>query len=198
MEYGLIKISETKETFIENLLISLAGYKPQTSSFPGYQFQVQDSLKDVLCFLAEEDDEFKCLFERQLFRVYVCGEEDIDEVLVVGDSLKGWGKAFLKENQLSDFVLSVHISSSCKETNEWGLIGIAAPGWVLLFEEDLDYPVKDYLNDSIKVGYIPADESFLDSVGPSLNTNALFLSLLELILQNLPGRKNGNGYEPMN
>ena len=195
MEYGLIKISETKETFIENLLISLAGYTPQASSFSGYQFKVHDSLKDVLCFLDAEDDEFKCILERQLFRVYACAEEDVDEVLVVGDSLKGWGKVFVKENQLSDSVLSVHISSSCNEEIEWGLIGIAAPGWVLLFEEDLDYAVKDYLNDTIKVGYIPADESFLDSVGPSLNSNVMLQSLFELILQNLPRRKNRNDYE---
>lgn len=194
MEYGFIKISENRDRIIEHLLISLGSYKTETNPFSGYQCEVNGSLKKMLSFISLEEDECSFFSERQLFRVYACVEEQVEEVLVVGDSLRGWGKSFLKNNPFREDVLSVRISSSYQEESEWGLIGIAAPGWVLLFEEDLDCAVRDRLNDNIEVGYIPADESFLDSAEPSLTTSALCQALLELILQNLPHKLNKNEF----
>lgn len=190
MEFAVIRLSGNRESVIEEILFSLAAYTPGENVFCGYQCEVKGSLKDLLCFLSEEEDEISSPSDRQIFRVYAGAEEYNNEVLIVSSSLRGWGKVFFREKSTENSILSMHISATFPENTEWGLIGIAAPSWVLLFEENTDNPVKDILNDDLKVAYLPADEIFLDLVHPSISTEEFYLILFKLILENLPLRSS--------
>lgn len=188
MEYGLIRIVQPKETFVEDVLISLACYKPDYGPVCGYQCEVKGPLRDILCFISEEVDGEKHRTGKQLFRVYAYFEGDVNEVLVVGDSLRSWGKSFFRQKSLEDFILSMHITPSYPSDTKWDLMGAAAPGWVLLFEENLENAVNDILDNGLKVAYVSADKSFFETVGPDLSDDETLLSILDLILKNLPRR----------
>lgn len=190
MEFAVIRLSGNRESVIEDILFSLAAYTPGENAVYGYQCEVKGPLKDLLCFLSEEENEIGSSSERQIFRIYAGAEEYNNEVLIVGSSLRGWGKVFFRKRTPENSILSMHISSTFPENTEWGLVGIAAPSWVLLFEENTDNPVKDILNEDLRIAYLPADEIFLDLVHPSISTEEFYLMLFLLMLENLPLRSS--------
>jgi len=197
VEYGLIRIAQPQENFIEEILISLASYRPDRGPVCGYQCEVKGPLRDILCFISEERVGQDCSSGAQFFRLYAHTGDDVNEVLVAGDALKDWGSSFFRQQSLKDSILSMHITPSCPLDMDWGLIGAAAPGWVLLFEGNLDYAVNDRLNANLKVAYVSADETFFDRIGPELTTGESLLSIVKLILENLPKRIK-NGEKPLN
>ena len=189
MEYGLIDFSGTRETILEEILLSLARYEA-TCPASGYSFTVEGYLKETLSYLdiheTDTDEKGKC----PLYRVYTEVVDAPGQVLVVGDSLRDWGNKAVISPPLKDLITYIYISSKFSKDLEWGLIGIATPGWVLLFDEDSVYLNRSEISRNVKVVYCPSDELFLDRLSPEVDTHISLEMIMRMLLENVPPRQD--------
>ena len=104
----------------------------------------------------------------------LCGEE-LEEALA---SLRerGEGDPPLKESSLDP------------SERSWGIIGLALPGWVILFSEDVEEACQDVFDGGFSVAYLPvgADSSLVD---PFLPTKEAWRRLFAMVLRSLPHRR---------
>lgn len=192
MEYALIHFSGEKEILLEELLLSLARHE-SSSPASGYSFTVEGYLKETLSYFELQGAEFEEKKGFPIFRVYSEVREQPEQALVAGDSLRSWGDHILRNQPLRGLISYIYISSSFPTEVEWGLVGIATPGWVLLFDEDSEYVNRAAISEDVKVIYCPSDEVFLDRFSPDVETLPSLEITLKMILENVPPRsEKGN------
>ncbi|HPI97123.1 MAG TPA: hypothetical protein PLV56_00150 [Synergistales bacterium] len=187
MEYALIHFSGEKEILLEELLLSLARHE-SSSPASGYSFSVEGYLKETLSYFELQGQELDTPGAFPIFRVYSEVREEPEKALVAGDSLRNWGDHILRNQPLRGLISYIYISSSFPPDVDWGLIGIATPGWVLLFDEDSEYVNRAAISDDVKVIYCPSDENFLDRFSPDVETLPSLEMTLKMILENVPPR----------
>lgn len=189
MEYGMLRFAPEDSCIVEDLLIVLARFFP-ARPVKGYSVDVADSLRGGLSFI-ESDGDTASLGKGLLLslaRVYVSMDEDGGSVLIAADSMEErarWISAQWKSRSKKNF--NGVISTSYQE-NGWHLVGIAAPGWVTLFDDEAENAEQDWLEPDLRVAYLPYDDEALKFLSPE-KTSAEALSLLaEYLLFCLPQR----------
>lgn len=192
MEYGMIAFLADETDVVEDVLLILSGFFPERR-IKGYPVDVADSLRRGLSFFeeAEEGKEGGKDIRLPLSRVYVSMEEEGGTVLIAADSMKEraeWISRKWKNPSGKNFNGS--ISGSCPK-GEWSLVGLAAPGWMLLFDDGVSAAEQDYLNPEVRVAYLPADEKILQFLSPERSTGEVLSLILEYVLSSLPFSREG-------
>jgi len=194
MEYGMIRFTPEDSYVVEDILIVLSRFFP-ARPVKGYSVEVADSLRGGLSFL-EGDGDTDSLGKGLLLslaRVYVSMDEEGGSVLIAADSMEErarWISSQWKSRSGENFNGVIHHTY---QGNGWSLVGIATPGWMVLFDDETENAEQDWLEADLRVAYLPPDDEVLEFLSPE-KTSAEVLSLLaEYLLFCLPSREESPG-----
>ena len=192
MEYGLIRFASEDSYVVEDILIVLSRFLP-VRPMKGYAVEVADSLRGGLSFI-DGDDGAAFSGEGPLFslsRVYVNMDDAGGSVLIAAESM----------NERARWISSEWKPRSGKNFNgvilhaypqgQWNLVGITAPGWMVLFDETAEEAEQDWLDMDVHVAYLPPEERVLDSLSPDRSSAEVISLLMEYLLSCLPMRDSG-------
>ncbi len=126
--------------------------------------------------------------DRHLFRLYAFLTEETNLALMMGHELdKNTGRvlsAFPATTGLADRPLT---GDTIYLERDWGLIGMAIAGWVILFSDSVTLASRMSLHqEGVNVAFIPARETWLEQVGPEVTEKAILSRLLPFIFEALP------------
>ena len=190
MEYGMIPFPADKTDIVEDILLELARFTPPPSSI-GYPVDVSDSLRAGLSFM-EDPDGVNGLLTGPLLpltRVYVSMKDGEGNILVAADSM---AERIRWISSRGGAIARKHFSGGVLKycpVKDWSLVGITAPGWMLLFDEDSLTAEQDALDSDIHVAYLPAGESIINFLSPDRSTAETLSLLTEYLLSCLPFRE---------
>jgi len=190
MEYGMIPFPADKTDIVEDILLELARFTPPPSSI-GYPVDVSDSLRAGLSFM-EDPDGVNGLLTGPLLpltRVYVSMKDGEGNILVAADSM---AERIRWISSRGGAIARRHFSGGVLKycpVKDWSLVGITAPGWMLLFDEDSLTAEQDALDSDIHVAYLPAGESVIGFLSPDRSTAETLSLLTEYLLSCLPFRE---------
>jgi hypothetical protein len=187
MQYGLILFETDEETIFENLLLTLSSYQPSATKIPGYTVSVADSLKGALDYIGDEKSAAGLFTASLITRVYASYVYERPAVLIAADTMEGRAR-WITERWRSKTGRNYNgmILSSYPKGIDWDLIGIATPGWVLLFDEEMDYAAKDIIDDSLRVAYLPGAQTLTERLQPDVPSPDALVMLLDVLLDSLP------------
>lgn len=182
MEWKIFDIDGDSEAFFQWLLLSLAEpFLEPLPDGPGYARTVGDDLLPALRFLDAAADPPL----RGPLRLYASLGGNSPVALLCGEELEE-ALASLRERGEGDPPLKE--SSLDPSERSWGIIGLALPGWVILFSEDVEEACQDVFDGGFSVAYLPvgADSSLVD---PFLPTKEAWRRLFAMVLRSLPHRR---------
>ncbi len=188
MEYALISFSGSRELFLRNIIISLAQFRLKDDSASGYPVNVGEGLKETLVYIPSDQDHPGKCSGISLLRIYAPLIGDRNSIFIAGEKLQQWVKMFAFSDAIDSSLTFIHISSECPSDRDWGLVSIILPGWVLLFDEDIDHIYRDSLDQNTRVAYCPADEEDLETISPDLQVKDVVNMVIPMILKYLPWR----------
>ncbi|MGI6784206.1 MAG: hypothetical protein ACOX5A_08260 [Aminivibrio sp.] len=190
VEYGLIRFGSGEDSLVEDVMTALSRFVPPRPA-RGYTVEVADSLKGGLSFIEDEKQaggpSSGALLP--LSRVYVSLDDDGGLLLVAADAMEeraGWISRHITSHPGKFFNGVIGASYPGRE---WTLVGITAPGWMILFDEDLPLAARDHFDDDVKVAYLPAEERAFDYLTPDRTTAEALSFLAEYLLSCLPLRE---------
>ncbi len=191
MEYGLIHFASEDAYVVEDILMVLSRFFP-ARPVKGYSVEVADSLRGGLSFI-DGDDGVDYSHKNSLFslsRVYVSMDETGGSVLIVADSMEErarWISTQWKSRSGKNFNGVIHHSYP---EDAWSLVGLAAPGWMMLFDDETEGAEQDWLDADLHVAYLPVDERVLDFLSPDRSSAEVLSLLTEYLLSCLPARSD--------
>lgn len=187
MQYGLILFETDEETIFENLLLTLSSYQPSVTKVPGYPVSVVDSLKGTLDYIGDEKSAVGLFTASLITRVYASYVYERPAVLIAADTMEGRARWITERwRSRSGRNYNGMILSSYPKGIDWDLIGIATPGWVLLFDENTDSAAKDIIDDSLHVAYLPGSQALAKRLQPDVSSPDALVMLLDVLLDSLP------------
>lgn len=183
MDFLLLPLREGRvEEDLHDLLLRVAEEGKGEAPLVGYSTEVAPSLRDTLAFLEEDPWGDRGLVPCWV-RLYAAFSDEGDQALLVGEGLRrrssdlptgSWGRE----------------TPASRGKAPWGLIGMASPGWVLLFDETLEYPVQEPLNERVRTAFLPLDAQDGGLLGPSQDTRIVQGALIRALLESLPDRED--------
>ena len=189
MEYGMIRFTSEDSSVVEDILIVLSRFYP-SRPVKGYSVDVEDSLRGGLSFIegdGDTDSSLKGLLF-SLSRVYVSMDDAGGSVLIAADSMEErarWISSQWKSRSGKSFNGIIHHTYP---GNIWNLVGIAAPGWMVLFDDETEGAEQEWLDDDLRVAYLPPDDDVLESLSPDSSSTDVLSLLAEYLLTCLPSR----------
>ena len=183
MEWKTFDVDGDSEGFFQWILLSLAEtlYEGPAQG-PGYARTVSDGLISGLRFL--ETTVGPSLWGP--LRLYASLGESPPLALLCGEAMER-PLASLRERIEAPYrLIERDLDLS---TRSWALIGLALPGWVILFSEDVEEACQDAVEGAFSVVYLPAreiDDALLD---PLLSTAQAWHHLFTMTLRSLPHRE---------
>ena len=183
MDYLLLPLREGRtEEDLHDLLLKVAEDGQDQPPLAGYPVEVAPNLRDTLAFL--EGFPLEAPDSPSLWvRLYAAFSDEGDQALLVGEGLAR-RRADLPPGKWGESVPAPRGRAS------WGLIGMAVPGWVLLFDESLEYPVQEPLNERVRTAFLPLDAQDGALFGPSQDTRIVQGTLLRALFEALPDRED--------
>ena len=194
MEYGMIRFTSEDSYVVEDILIVLSRFFP-ARPVKGYSVEVADSLRGGLSFIDGEDDADtlgKGLL-LSLARVYVSMDETGGTVLIAADSMEErarWISTQWKSRSGKNYNGVIHHTYP---GNDWSLVGIAAPGWMVLFDDETENAEQDWLEADLRVAYLPPDDEVLAFLTHEKSSADVLSLLAEYLLFCLPAREELSG-----
>lgn len=190
VEYGLIHFSSEENYVVEDVLMVLARYVPPRP-VKGYSVDVADSLRGGLSFMEGDNalERFDGGSFLPLSRVYVSLNDEGGILLIAADAMKEraqWISSRWTPRLGKNFNGVIHHTYPGKE---WNLVGITAPGWMLLFDDEVREAKQDVLDSEVHVAYLPAEERILGFLSPDRSTAETVSFLTEYLLSCLPFRE---------
>lgn len=191
MEYGMIRFTPEDSYVVEDILLMLSRFYP-ARPVKGYSVDVADSLRGGLSFI-EGDDESEAYCKGLLLslaRVYVSMDDAGGAVLIAADSMEErarWISSQWKSRSGKTFNGVIHHTYP---GNGWSLVGIAAPGWMVLFDDETEGAEQDWLEADLRVAYLPADDEVLAFLSPDRRSTDVLSLLAEYLLTCLPARND--------
>lgn len=122
-----------------------------------------------------------------LFRLYAFLTEDETLALLLG----GKAEEIARKTQAT-FPLSTNLEERVLEDGkaylqrDWELIGLALPGWVILFSDDVETACQDIVEGEIRAAFLPAKNEWLNRVNPEVEDKTLYPLILNFFLDALP------------
>jgi hypothetical protein len=143
----------------------------------GYETHVGPFLMDTLSFF---DDPIPSA--SGWVRLYASFSEERGTALMVGEGLDGLSRDLPPGEW--------HSSPPSPPGLSWGLIGMADRGWIVLFDDSIDEPMKERLDEDIMVAYMPL--SVLDGVqlDPQVPPSRVQDLMVRWFLAYLPDRED--------
>ena len=194
MEYGMIRFTPDDSYVVEDILIVLSRFFP-AHPVKGYSVEVADSLRGGLSFI-EGDGDTDALGKGLLLsltRVYVSMDEEGGSVLIAAESMEErarWISEQWKSRSGKNFNGVIHHTYP---GNGWSLVGIAAPGWMVLFDDETENAEQDWLEADLHVAYLPPDDEVLEFLTPEKTSVEVLSLLAEYLLFCLPSREETPG-----
>lgn len=191
MEYGLIRFGPGEDSLVEDVMTALSGFAP-SRQVKGYSVDVADSLKGGLSYIGDESGGSVPVRGSllPLSRVYVSLDGGGGLILVAADSMSE--RAAWISRRIGSFP-GKSFSGAISTTypgRDWTLVGITAPGWMILFDEGTPGAGQDDFDDEIRVAYLPAEEDALAFLSPDKSTAEALSFLAEYLLSCLPPRED--------
>lgn len=189
----IFQITEDPDETLRWILMEAARKKGTGSSIPvGYQKTLNDELSRFIPLLPglEEGRHVEPL---PLFRLYAFISDDETLALLHGEN----ATEMAQKVQVA-FPRSIHSAERALTDGkaylerDWGLIGLALPGWVILFSDDVKTTCQDAVEGDTRAAFLPAIEEWLNRIGPEIEDEELLSLLLGFFLNSLPERERGN------
>lgn len=190
MEYGIIRFGAGEDYVVEDVLTALAQFYP-ANPVKGYAVEVADHLRGGLSFIegAAEGSGLAGKSVLPLSRIYVSFEGAGGFLLIAADSMEDRA-SWIGSRMI--FRTGKNFSGVIQNTlpkKEWTLVGVTAPGWMILFDEDAPEAEQDVLDLELRVAYLPAEERLFHFLSPDKTSAEALSFLTEYLLSSLPQRE---------
>lgn len=166
---------DSLEEKLHGLLEHIAGHKRVEVPLVGYETQVGPSLRDVLPFFGDVPSSGD-----GWVRLYGSFGDQTGFAMMVGNCLRG----------LNLPMGSWYSSPPDPPGGPWGLIGMADQGWIVLFDDTIQEPMKERLSDSVMVAYIPLEVLEGNPIEPHMESEEVQRITLRWLLSYLPDRED--------
>lgn len=190
MEYGVIRFGEGEDYVVEDVLTALARFYP-AGPVKGYAVEVEDHLRGGLSFM-EGTDEGSGMTGRSVLpvsRIYVSFESAGGFLLIAADSMEERARWISSRMIFRTGKNFSGVIQNVLPDKDWILVGVTAPGWMILFDEDAPEAEQDFLDLELKVAYLPAEERLFDFLSPDRTSAEALSFLAEYLLTLLPRRE---------
>ncbi|MCX7828611.1 MAG: hypothetical protein N2315_05295 [Thermanaerothrix sp.] len=166
---------DSLEEKLHGLLERIAVHKRLELPLVGYETQVGPSLRDVLPFFGDVPSSGD-----GWVRLYGSFSDQGSLAMMVGRSLKGFNLP----------MGAWYTSPPGPPGGSWGLIGMADQGWIVLFDDSIQEPMKERLSDSIMVAYLPFEILEGNPIEPHMESETVQRIMLRWLLAYLPDRED--------
>ena len=187
MQRVLFSLPDEAESFLQTVLISSARFIPSSHPRRGFHHEVGDSLQGGLAFL----EQHLPTEETYLMRLYASFQKDKALGCLVADGAEElfcWLQRHwvLQEGTLGPLL---RFPGSWKN-RDWGLVGIAYTGGIVLFDDDQEEPYRQDLDEGVVASYLPLGEEADVSFSPEAPTEVCLLALTKPLLGLLPEQED--------
>lgn len=183
MDYVLFNApEETADDLAERVLAVIASAVVDES--PGFSTSVDPSLMSGLNFLASRREVLTENGNLCLVRLYEAGDPLGSRILIAGERLSLLLPGFVEVLRTVGLNAPKQEPSGLSPTDEgWSLLGMAFPGWILLFDPEAESVEKSGYDGNVTVLTLPAPTGcLLESLSPSESTAAAMGLLIRHIL----------------
>lgn len=191
--YRIFKITEDPDETLRWILLEASRKNEASNVIPiGYKRRVdRDLFRFTSLFPGVKGKESsEPLF---LFRLYAFITDDETLALLLCDKVNE-----IAQKVQSAFPLTINMGERALADDkaylerEWELIGLALPGWIILFSDDVKTACQDLVEEGIQAAFLPARDEWLNRVGPEIEDRELHPFLLKFLLDSLPERPPGH------
>jgi hypothetical protein len=183
MDYVLFNVpEETTDDLAERILGVIASVAVE--ELPGFETSVEPSLLPGLSFLETRRDVLDEHGNLCLVRLYEAANNRGSRLLIAGDKLSLIVPGVVEVLRSGGVKTQEHGPRGILPTDEgWSLVGMAFPGWILLFDpEGVSVEKAEYKGD-VTVMTLPATSGcVLESLSPTESTPAAMGILIRHIL----------------
>jgi len=181
VEQVLFRLEESsQEETLQRILVELATPTSVEGASLGYSTSVSPSLMGALSYLEEG---VAARGGYPFARLYASFRDDGAFGLLAGEGSRQAFLAIRRKIALGQGEIPP------PDSLPFGVIGMALPGWVLLFDEDLEGPVRDELGPDVSAAYLPLGAEDLAELGPERDDAEILGRLLRAALEGLPDRE---------
>lgn len=186
----ILEITQDPDETLRWILLEAARKFGTSDSLPvGYQKTLTEDLSRFIPFLPGVGNGAN-IQPFPLFRLYAFISEEETLALIRGEDA---GK--IAERSQTTFPHSVRsaeralLDGKAYLERDWGLIGLALPGWVILFSEDVKTTCQDLVEGETRAAFIPAVDEWINQITPEVENGELLSLLLGFFLHSLPNRE---------
>jgi len=183
MDYVLFNVpEETTDDLAERILSVIASVAVEEP--PGFETSVEPSLLPGLGFLESRRDMLGEHGNLCLVRLYEAADNEGSRLLIAGDRLSLILPGVVEILRSGGVNTQEQGSRGILPTEEgWSLLGMAFPGWILLFDPEGDSIEKVEYDGAVTVMTLPAPSGcVLESLSPTESTPAAMGILIRHLL----------------
>ena len=183
MDYVLFNVpEEAADDLAERLLGVIASVAADES--PGFSTSVDTSLLTGLNFLESHRQGMAENIPFCLVRLYEAGDPLGSRILIAGEGLSFILPGIVEVLRKVGLNAQKQFPSGLPPADEgWSLLGMAFPGWILLFDPEAESVEKSDYDGNVTVMTLPAPPGcFLESLSPSESTVAAMGLLIRHLL----------------
>lgn len=191
MDYILFNVPEPEaDDLAERILGVIASIPGEVS--PGFETSVAPSLLSGLSFLESRRDSFEENGNLCLVRLYEAGDPAGSRLLIAGEMLSLIVPGVVETLRSKGVRTQKHGPAGMLPSDEgWSLLGMAFPGWILLFDPEGESFETSQFDGNVTVMTLPAPPGcILESLSPSESTPAAMGILIRHILSMLASEEN--------
>jgi len=183
MDYVLFNVpEETTDDLAERILGVIASVAVE--ELPGFETSVEPSLLSGLGFLESRQDSLDEHGNLCLVRLYEAADNGESRLLIAGDKLSLIVPGIVEVLKSGGVNTQEQGSRGIIPKEEgWSLLGMAFPGWILLFDPEGDSIEKAEFDGAVTVMTLPAPSGcVLESLSPTESTPTAMGVLIRHIL----------------
>lgn len=186
-KYRVMEITGEPDETLRWVLLKAAGNTGDRGPLPvGYPRDLTGDLSRFVPFLPPLVEP-GCEKPLHLLRLYAFITDETSLALIAGDRAEELSaelrKSFPETVRSAERTLS---GNGIYLERDWGLIGMALPGWIVLFSDDADLACRMSLEGGIRAAFLPAREEWLNRVGPEVTEEETLKRLLTFFFESLP------------
>lgn len=188
--YWLLKITDVDEDLFQHLLFLIPKFYAEKSRPPfGYELKVKEDFMRFIDHMADVSSAVSyCL--KHMVRVYAADNKDELMVLLVGSDAENIGAWIEKDELMQNASVTIGSFSTVPEA-DWTIMGIAFPGWLVVFDDTAEVACRDDTDKDFDIVYIPQIEKFeelFEDMTPDKNAEEAASILLDMTFHSLPLR----------
>lgn len=186
MEYVILDVPAESADDLAEKILSVMAEKP-AAGLPGFATTVDSSLLPGLLSLGTAASGRETNLNLSLVRLYEAPDPGGVRFLMAGERLFPVLPGFAEVLRKAGLDMANRgIAGAQPMDDEWFIIGMALPGWILLFDQESEELEKYEIEGNINVMVLPSPEGCpVESLSPTLTTSAglecLVLHLLTLM-----------------